>query len=63
MPDESRSPEAEANAATSARGVQAALFAAQTQAKANAHAAVTTTAVQAEVDERRAGRTEAEAHH
>ena len=61
MPDESRSPEAEANAATSARGVQAALFAAQTQAKANAHAAVT--AVQAEVDERRAGRTEAEAHH
>ena len=36
MSDESKSPEAEANAATAARGVQAALFAARTQAEANA---------------------------
>ena len=59
MSDESKSPEAGANAATAARGVQVALFAAQTQAEANAHAAVA--AVQAEVDARRAGRAEAEA--
>ena len=59
MSDHSKSPEAGANTATAARGVQAALFAAQTQAEANAQAAVA--AVQAEVDARCAGRDEAEA--
>ena len=59
MSDENKSPEAEANAATAARKVQTALFAAQTQAEANDYAAVAV--VQAEVDVRRAGRAEAEA--
>ena len=48
MSQESKSPEAEANAGTAAREAQAAWFAAQTQAEANAHAAEA--AVQAEVD-------------
>ena len=48
MSDESKSPEAEANAATAAREAHAALIVAQAQAEVNAHAAVA--AVQAEVD-------------
>ena len=59
MSDESKSPEVEANTVTAARELPAALFAAQTQAEANAHAAVA--AVQTEVDARRTGRAEAEA--
>ena len=48
MSDESKSPEAEANAATAAREAHAALIVAQAQTEVNAHAAVST--VQAEVD-------------